>query len=249
MMKTSMLLLVFGSMMAVRIASAHVYPLQFTPNAGYRGLVVAGYAFAGNNVVGNCSYYTVSAAGGGKGGGGHAPVKNTYNQTCTWDPYGNLLGIKQGAPVVPQTPMLISGDLMIYAENAAGDTTGIDKKTGGGFVSTPGAHYTWLTPNSNVVLHEMAYTHTVVLKSDGDVALTIKDVTPSALLGIVTLKKTDCTEKALPAEETCSITVAYDPTKITSNSKTVNDTFRIDLTSNAGEAHDFIQKFTVIMNH
>src|SRR5205807_4552655 len=40
------------------------YPLQFTPGAGYRGLVVAGYQLVGNSfggytVLGNCSYYTV----------------------------------------------------------------------------------------------------------------------------------------------------------------------------------------------
>lgn len=247
-MKKSMFLLVLGTLISVHMASAYVYPLQFTPNAGYRGLVVAGYEFVANTVVGNCSYYTVSGSGGGKGGGGHAPAKKTYSQTCTWDLFGNLLSVTKGAPAIPQSPLLVSGDLVEYAENAAGDTTGIDKATGGGFVSTPGAHYTWLTTNSNAVVRQMPYTFTVVLKSDGDVPLDITEVTPSALLGAVTLKKTNCMDKPIATNETCSTTVSYDPSKITSKSSTLSDTFRIDLTSTAGEPHDFIQKFTIVIS-
>jgi len=50
------------------VADAYEYRLQFTPNPGSRGLVVAGYAFDGSTVVGNCSYYTVHS-GSGRGGG------------------------------------------------------------------------------------------------------------------------------------------------------------------------------------
>src|SRR5215475_10984648 len=84
------------------MARAYKYPLQFTPNPGYRGLVVAGYAFQGEDVVGTCSYYTVSGHnGGGKGGGGHQPAAKVYQQTCQWDRYGNLLSIKNGEPTPP----------------------------------------------------------------------------------------------------------------------------------------------------
>jgi len=39
-------------------------PLHFTPNPGYRGLVVVRYKFSadGSHVIGNCSYYTITGA-------------------------------------------------------------------------------------------------------------------------------------------------------------------------------------------
>jgi hypothetical protein len=46
-------------MTSAAAAWACEYPLRFTPNAGDRGLVVAGYKFNGNTVVGNSSHYTV----------------------------------------------------------------------------------------------------------------------------------------------------------------------------------------------
>ena len=64
-----------------QVASAYEYHLQFTPQPGARGLVVAGYKFAGDTVVGNCSYYTVS---GCSGRGCHGTTTYHYN-TCTWD--------------------------------------------------------------------------------------------------------------------------------------------------------------------
>jgi len=76
-MRISMILLVLGILGSVETARAYEYPLQFTPNPGYRGLVGAGYRFEGNNVVGTCSYYTVSGGGRGKGGGSHGPLKPT----------------------------------------------------------------------------------------------------------------------------------------------------------------------------
>src|SRR5579863_10391991 len=93
-MKTSIGLLVVCLGTLVQVAAAHEYVLQFTPNPGSRGLVVAGYKFVGNNVVGNCSYYTVHS-GSGKGGGYHTTT-TYYNQTCTWDSYGNLVSVAQG---------------------------------------------------------------------------------------------------------------------------------------------------------
>src|SRR5579871_5284672 len=98
-MKRSIILLMFCGAVLAQLAAAYEYPLQFTPNAGYRGLIVAGYAFVGNTVVGNCSYYTVSGASG-KGGGTRGKITN-YNQTCTWDRFGNLLTVQPGAPVAP----------------------------------------------------------------------------------------------------------------------------------------------------
>ena len=36
---------VFSLLGIARVALAYEYPLQFTPNPGYRGLIVAGYKF------------------------------------------------------------------------------------------------------------------------------------------------------------------------------------------------------------
>jgi hypothetical protein len=228
-------------------AAAYEYPLQFTPNAGYRGLVVAGYKFSsdGSEVIGNCSYYTVSSAGSGKGGGGHSTTK-VYAQTCTWDLHGNLMGMAAGAPAIP-LPLHINGTQIVYAVNANGDATGTDAALPEhGFVNTPGAHYTWLTPQNNGVLRQMVYTLTATLKSDGDAPLEITSVAPSALHSVVTLKSTTCIGET-KVGDTCSITVTFDPTKLTPATALTLDTLRIDLTSNAGAGHDFVQIFTIIM--
>jgi hypothetical protein len=57
-------------------ARAYEYHLQFTPQSGARALVVAGYQFSGNEVVGNCSYYTMSAC---SGRGCHSVPNYHYN--------------------------------------------------------------------------------------------------------------------------------------------------------------------------
>ena len=243
-MKRSIAALAFCLLGIVQVAAGYEYPLQFKPNAGHRGLIVAGYRFDGNNVVGNCSYYTVSGVSSGKGGG-HKPAK-TYAQTCIWDNHGNLLSMTPGAPPVP-VPKYTKGSLIVYDVNANGDYTGTDMHLPSrGFVNSVGAHYTWLTPNYNGVLQQFVYTLTMVLKSDGDVSVNISSVTVSALHGAAKLKNTDC-EGEIKVGAECSITLTYDPTALTGSSGLASDTLRIDLTSDAGEAHDFIQNFTVIL--
>ena len=96
------------------VASAYEYHLQFTPQSGARGLVVAGYEFAGDTVVGNCSYYTVSAC---SGRGCHIVTTYHYN-TCTWDFYGNLLNVTPGAPTAP-APLYQTGTEIVYATSGA----------------------------------------------------------------------------------------------------------------------------------
>ena len=244
-MKITIGLVVFSLLGIVRVALAYEYPLQFTPNPGYRGLIVAGYKFQGNNVVGNCSYLTVSSAASGKGGGGRAPVK-VYAQTCTWDRHGNLLSVTPGAPAIPR-PIATKGSQIVFAIDANGDYTGTDiKLPQRGFVSSAGAHYTWLTPSNNAVLHQFVYTLTATLKSDGDLPVNISSVQVSALNGTATLKQTNC-DGDINVGDKCSITLIYDPTKLTGDNGLASDTLRIDLTSNAGEAHDFIQNFTVVL--
>jgi len=158
---------------------ANEYPLQFTPGAGYRGLVVAGYqlvanSFGGSTVLGNCSYYTVRSGSGR--GGGYRTITTHYDQTCTWDLYGNLLTVTPGAPVVP-APLSVNGTQTVYAANAQGVFTGSDSALPfHGFVYTPGSHFSWLTPNPYTVLSQTVYTVTATLKSDGDMPLSISSV-------------------------------------------------------------------------
>src|SRR4029077_17420829 len=162
------------------------YPLQFAPAAGAGGLVVAGYQLVPDSrfgliVVGNCSYYT-QHSGSGRGGG-YKTITTYYNQTCTWDPFGNLLTIAHGAPAVP-TPIATIGTRTIYATNPTGAFTGSDTAlTNRGFVFTPGSHYTWLTSNAYTVLQQALYTLTVTLTSDGDMPLAVSSVRASALRG------------------------------------------------------------------
>jgi hypothetical protein len=244
-MKKSIAVAVFSLAISAPIAGAYEYPLQFTPNPGYRALVVAGYQFEGTDVVGNCSYYTVSGSSG-KGGGGRSPISHIYDQTCRWDLFGNLLSVTPGV-LVPPIPVSIQGAKVVFAINASGDSTGFDAALpGGGYVNTPGSHYTWLTPQNSGVVQQMAYSVVATLRSDGDVGLNITNVTPSALLGKATLKSTTCVG-AVNVGSTCSITVTYDTTGVTDPTGLAYDTLRIDLTSNAGDAHDFVQNFTVVL--
>ena len=243
-MKGSISAFAFCLLGIAQIALAYEYPLQFKLNAGYRSVIVAGYQFQGNNVVGNCSYYTVSG-GSGKGGGGHASAR-TDAQTCMWDTHGNLLSITPGAPAVPAA-VATNGSQVIYAIGPNGEFTGTDSKLPArGFVNSAGSHYTWLTPNHNAVLHQFVYTFTATLKSDGDMPVNISSVQVSALHGVAMLKQTDC-EGEIKVGDKCSISLTYDPTKLTGNNGLATDTLRIDLTSDAGEAYDFIQNITVTL--
>jgi len=241
-MKKSIALVAFCVLGIAPVAVAYEYPLQFKPNAGYRGLIVAGYGFVGTNVVGNCSYYTVSGASGKGGGGPHA---KTYAQTCIWDVHGNLLSITPGAPAAP-APVATKGSAVIYAIDANGNYTGTDSHLPErGFVNSLGSHYTWLTPGNNAVLHQIVYTLTATLRSDGDMPVTISNVTAGALHGKASLKHTDCNGQ-IEVGDKCSITVSYDPAAVT-GADFASDTLRINLTSDAGGAHDFIQNFIIIL--
>ena len=231
----------------VPAAGAHSYALQFTPNPGYRGLAVAGYKFTSAGVMGNCSYYTVSGSSG-KGGGSRGAKAHTYDQTCTWDLYGNLLSVVPGAPAAP-APLYTSGNQVVYALNANGDSTGTGAtRPDQGFVNTPGSHYTWLTPNNNGVGLQMAYTLVVTLRSDGDSPLNITAVQASALHGAAAVKSTTCIGQ-IEVGDKCSVTVTYDTTKLTGATYLVYDTLRVDVTSDAGGSADFVQNYTIVMPH
>lgn len=228
----------------------NVYPLQFTPAAGARGLVVAGYALvadpvAGLRVLGNCSYNTVHS-GSGRGGGYHT-VTTYYNQTCTWDLYGNLLTITPGLPVAPP-PVSVTSTQTIYATDPSGVYTGTDSTVPGrGFVYTPGAHYTWLTSNAYAVLQQQTpYTFTITLKSDGDLPLTVFGAQASAVAAQATVNSTTCSG-AIPVGSTCSVTVTYDPSALRSPTGLAYDTLDVKVLTDAGQAHDFVQRYTIVV--
>ncbi len=228
-------------------ARAYEYTLQFTPNYGARSLAVAGYAFSGNTVVGNCSYYTVTGGGSGRGGGYHSHT-TYYNQTCGWDLYGNLLSITPGAPTAP-APLSVGGGVTIYARDAQGDTTGSDTtRSNAGFVNTPSGQYAWVTQSSPVFLPNQKLAKiTLTLQSVGDLPLIVGRIDPTAQLAKVSMKSTTCMKAPVLSGATCTITLIYDPRKLPpgDNPYTAYDTLTVGIVSNAGQAPDFSETIEV----
>lgn len=242
-MKTAMSLLAVWLTALPLVSEAYEYPLQFTPPAGYQGLVVAGYEFVGKTVVGNCSYYTVPS-GSGRSGGYHPSTRN-YRQTCTWDLHGKLLSVKPGASAVP-APLSAKGTRTVYAANANGGCTGSDSKLpGGGFVDTPGPHYSWLAANNGTVVQERVSTQVAMLKSDGDEPVHITVVEVSALKGIAHVKSTTCTG-VIEVGVSCVVSVIYDSSQLNAVNGSVRDTIRITVKSDSGDRQEFTQSFTVV---
>jgi len=230
---------------------AYEYTLQFTPQAGARGLTIAGYQFNGNTVAGNCSYYTVSA---GSGRGSHSTTTYHYN-TCSWDLFGNLTSLTPvtSAPVAPP-PLSQSGTEIVYAVSGA-STTGSDTR-GFGFVSTPSSHYTWQTPNGGyAVIPYAPYSITASLISDGDFALNYAgatvvasvsgSITPSA--GTATVTATTC-GTSVAVGSACSVTVGYNPKTIRCTPSPYGYAYTkigLSLITDAGAHSDFTQGFTI----
>jgi uncharacterized repeat protein (TIGR03803 family) len=224
------------------------YPLQYVPGAGARGLTIAGYALAadpayGTVVIGTCSYYT-QTSGSGRGGG-YKTITTYYNHTCTWDPYGRLLNVVNGAPSAP-TPVGTSGTQTIYARDpASGIYTGTDSALATrGFVFTPGSHYTWVTPSPYAVIAQAITTITVVLKSDGDMPLDVVTAQASAVAGLAAVTGTTCFG-SVAVGSTCTVTVRYDPTRLQSPTGLAYDTLTVHLGTDAGLAADWAQRYTI----
>lgn len=231
-------------------ASAYEYRLQFTPGtAGGRTLSVAGYYFANNIVIGDCSYYVQGAC---SGRGCHPPPPTYYYGNCTWDLYGNLLSTTTGAPPQP-APLYTSGTEIVYAAGFL-VTTGHDTRNFG-FVAIPSSHYTWQSVNGAYAdIPDSPYTIQATLISDGDYALNVSGanvtpqiygtVTPSA--GNASITGNNC-EDVWPGE-TCTLTVTYDPTAIACTASPYGFAYTgIDLSvvSDSGANTDFTQRFTV----
>ncbi len=235
--------------LVANVASAYEFHLQFSAPSGARGLTVIGYEFVGNTVVGDCSYYTVSAC---SGRGCHSITAYYYN-TCTWDLSGNLLSVATGAPPA-QSPLYTTGTEIVYAVSGS-STTGRD--TGGfGFVDTPAAHYSWQTPNGAYeVIPDAPYIVSATLISDGNLALNFGatsvvaqvsgTITPSP--GNASISNNTCTGSLAPGL-TCTVTVTYDPTTIACTRSPYGYAYTgidLSLSTNSPTNTDFTQKYTV----
>lgn len=246
-MKRTLFTLIF--MFVANVASAYEFHLQFSAPSGARSLTVIGYQFAGSTVVGNCSYYTVSACSGR----GCRPVTTYHYNTCTWDLYGNLLSVATGAPPA-QSPLYTDGTELVYAVSGS-STTGRD--TGGfGFVDTPAAHYSWQTPNGTyAVIRYTPYIVSATLISDGNLALNVGaasvvaqvsgTITPSP--GHAYISHNTCTGSLAPGL-TCTVTVTYDPTTIACTGSPYGYAYTgidLSLSTDSGTNTDFTQKYTV----
>jgi hypothetical protein len=246
-MKRLMMILI---LLGARFAFAYEYKLQFTPQGGAEGLIVAGYEFYGKTVVGVCSYYTVSS---GSGRDPHGTRTNHYS-TCSWDLYGNLISMTPGAPAVRQ-PISTNGTEMVYAYGGSG-STGRDSR-GFGFVSTRSAHYSWQGVNGGYAdIPYAVYKVTATLISDGDFPLVFDGakvktsisgfITPSP--GTARIAATTC-KSSVAVGSTCTVTVSYDPTTIGCTGDAYGYAYtRIDLSlvTDAGATTDFTEGFTVI---
>jgi hypothetical protein len=247
-MKSLMLAL---ALLCANVTYAYEYKLQFTPQAGAYGLAVAGYQFNGDTVLGNCSYYTVTACAGR-----YCPATTTYYyNACTWDLFGNLISLTPvpSAPVAPP-PISQIGTEIVYAVSGA-SSTGLDAM-GFGFVSTPSSHYSWQTVNGGyAVIPYAVYPITATLISDGDSPLTFAGatVTPSVsgtltpFPGTATISANTC-GSSVPVGATCSVTVAYNPTTITFTSSPYGFAYTsidLSLITDAGANTDFTQGFTI----
>jgi hypothetical protein len=233
------------------MAYAYEYKLQFSAQGGAQGLVVAGYQFNSNTVVGNCSYYTTSS---GSGRGSHGTT-TYHDNTCTWDLFGNLISLTpvSSAPAAP-LPLAQTGTEIVYAVSGA-SSTGHDTR-GFGFVSTPWSHYSWQTVNGGyAVIPYAIYTVKANLISDGDLPLAFDAarvvssisgfITPSA--GTATVSSISC-PSSVPVGSTCSVTISYNPTTITCTGSPYGYAYtKIDLSlvTDAGASTDFTLGFTI----
>lgn len=242
-MKPSMSFAAFCLLCFTSVAGAYEYPLQFTPNPGFKGLIVAGYEIDTSGVTGNCSYYTVLAS---SGRGGHSTTTQ-YAQTCKWDLYGNLLSITPGAPAVP-APLYTNGTETVFAASATGGYSGTDSKLpNGGFVNTRGSHYSWIpsdAQNTVMPLQGPLDTFVIKLKSDGDFPLHVSLEEAKAVIGNAGVRRSTCTG-VVPVGATCSITLTYGAPNISTLTGIAADSVTVSVTSDAGQANDFVGIYTV----
>jgi hypothetical protein len=237
--------------MAAGPARAYEYALQYAPPGNFKELVVAGYAIVGKSIVGNCSYTAIVSGSGRDPPTHYVPMP----QTCTWDEFGNLLGVASGAPSIPN-PLLTRGTQTIYARASAHLYTGSDSALPqGGFVFTFGSHFTWLTSNTSLVLPQVPYSFTVTLGSDGDVPLRVGRVKAATALAAtvdnpatkIVINSSSCSG-LIAAGSTCSVLLTYSDAGLTSASGLAYDAITVHPVTNAGAPADFVQRITDIVS-
>lgn len=235
-------LLVTGALGMGSAALAFEYPLQYTPPGDYQDLAVVGLQFAGDSVVGNCSYTQITAGSGRD----PKPVYTPMPQTCTWDLVGALLTVGSGAPL-PQDPIATNGTQTIFAMASPELYAGTDSALAqGGFVFNYGSHYDWLTSNAYKVLKQGRYTFTATLASNGDTPLTINSVKASTAVKQTkaSIGSTTCIG-VIPAGGTCDMTVTYADGRLSSTTGLAYDTLTLHVTSDAAQTKDFVQSYTI----
>jgi hypothetical protein len=223
-------------------AFAFEYPLQFTPPGNYKDLVIVGLQFAGDSVVGNCSYTQITSGSGRDPKTIYTPIP----QTCTWDLVGTLLAVASGAPL-PQDPIETNGTETIFAMASPELYAGTDSALAqGGFVFNYGSHYDWLTSNAYMVLPQGRYTFTATLASNGDTPLTITSAKASTAVKQTkaSIGSTTCIG-VIPVGGTCDVTVTYSDGRLSSTTGLAYDTLTLHLTSDAARTKDFVQSYTI----
>lgn len=243
------LLLLSSLLLGAHVVYGYEYALQFSAPGG-SGLVVAGYQFSNNTVIGDCSYY-ISANGSGRGS--HGTITYYYN-TCTWDQYGNLLSTTpvSSAPLAPPV-LFVSGTEVVYGASGT-STTGIDSR-GFGFVNTPSPHYTWTNSGLYAVIPDSPYTVVATLTSDGDFPLQYSSASVVASVsgavtttaGTATVASTTCSS-SVPSGTSCTVTVTYKPTAIrctTSPYGYAYTNITLSLVTNGGLSSAFTEGFTI----
>jgi hypothetical protein len=246
-------LILLSAVLCSHLAYAYEYHLQFTPQPGARSLVVAGYQFDANTnrVLGNCSYYTLSAS---SGRGGHSIRTDRYG-ACSWDLQGNLVSLTpQSVPPPAPAQSFQRGTEIIYAQYGS-SSTGVDTR-GFGFVDTLSSHYSWVTPNNGyAVIPDAAYPITVTLTSDGDFPLAFNSAvaTPivsglvTASAGTATVTSSTCSS-SVQVGTSCSVSVSYNPAAIKCTSSPYGYAYTkitISLVTDSGAATEFVEGFTV----
>ena len=52
----------------------------------------------------------------------------------------------------------------------------------------------------------------------------------------------------IPVGAACDVTVTYDPTQLRSPTGLAYDTLDISVTSDSGQAYDFVQRYTIVLS-
>ena len=205
---------------------------------------------------------------------GRVCAPRVYHCTAgTWDSIGNLLtsSTTTGA-CAANSPISTSGSEQVYAVSGS-ETAGFDTR-GFGFLAYPAPHYVWTGGAANlfapfgpgvsnqaadggyiVVPYTPPTTFTLELLSDGDLPLSITGTVAQVFVsgygtvgtGKVTSVTGDCLSAPLAPGLTCTLSVTFDPSTITTPASTGYgyNVMTLALASDAGALPDWSTHFTV----